>query len=76
MASCVAEILAIPGCDTARLDTSQHTRGFFERWGFTAASVTPNGYGPGLDRIEMRITLDARARNVWTQTVAAIADNR
>jgi hypothetical protein len=43
MASCVAEILAIAECDTARLDTSQHSRGFFERWGFVATSVTPNG---------------------------------
>ena len=70
MASCVTEILAIPECDTVRLDTSQHSRGFFERWGFTATSMTPNGYGPGLDRIEMRITLDEHARNAWTRTIS------
>ena len=76
MASCVAEILALPGCETARLDTSQHTRGFFERWGFIATSVTPNGYGPGLDRVEMRIMLDAPARGMWTRMSATAADNR
>ena len=65
MRSCVAEILSIAGCETARLDTSQHTRAFFERWGFIATSVAADGYGPGLDRVEMRIILDALARNTW-----------
>lgn len=36
------------------LDTSQHTRGFYERHGFELTELTPNGYGPGLDICKMR----------------------
>ncbi len=32
------------------LDTSQHTVGFFEKLGFSVSKITPDGYGPGLDR--------------------------
>ncbi len=70
MRSCVAGILSIAGCETARLDTSQHTRAFFERWGFIATGVAADGYGPGLDRVEMRIVLDASARNTWHQMLS------
>ena len=76
IASCAAEILSMPDCKTARLDTSQHTRAFFERWGFQATSMTPNGYGPGLDRIEMRIMLDAETRHTWNRMISPRADNR
>jgi GNAT superfamily N-acetyltransferase len=40
---------------TIRLSTSQHTRGFFERFGFVAIETIPNGIAPGIDRIEMRL---------------------
>lgn len=43
----------MPGAARARLDTSQHTQGFYARFGFEAESVTQNGYAPGLDRWEM-----------------------
>jgi predicted GNAT family N-acyltransferase len=39
------------------LDTSQHSRPFYERHGFRAVAVTPGGYGPGLDRVDMRLEL-------------------
>lgn len=39
------------------LDTSQRTRAFYERFGFVATRVTPDGYGPGLDRVDMRLAL-------------------
>lgn len=39
------------------LDTSQHSRGFFERYGFRVVSVQPDGYGPRLDRCDMRLSL-------------------
>jgi predicted GNAT family N-acyltransferase len=42
---------------TVHLDTSQFSRGFFERFGFVATSVTANGYGEGLDRVDMRLEL-------------------
>lgn len=42
------------------MNTSQHTRRFYERLGFTTVSVTPDGFGPGLDRCDMRLDLPAR----------------
>lgn len=39
------------------LDTSQHSRGFFERHGFLAVNETRDGYAPGLHRIDMRLDL-------------------
>jgi ribosomal protein S18 acetylase RimI-like enzyme len=43
-----------------RLDTSQRSRTFFERFGFTTLRTVPDGYGPGLDRYDMRLALPAR----------------
>ena len=39
------------------LNTSQHTTGFYERFGFHVTGREPDGYGPGLDRCEMRLEL-------------------
>lgn len=38
-----------------RLDTSQHTYPFFERFGFRVTKVTTDGYGSGLDQVDMVI---------------------
>lgn len=38
------------------LDTSQHTYRFYERFGFVVTSITPDGFGPGLDRYDMRMS--------------------
>ena len=35
------------------LETSQLTRGFYERFGFSVIKITPDGFGPGLDRCDM-----------------------
>ena len=69
MTECVAGILNREGCNAVRLETSQHTRGFFERWGFATRAVTPNGFGSGLDRVEMRMVLDDAARARWHQMI-------
>jgi GNAT superfamily N-acetyltransferase len=53
-------IRADPGVDEVALDTSQHTRGFYEKRGFVTESVLRDGYAPGLDRCDMRLTLPAR----------------
>ena len=37
------------------LNTSQHTYKFFERSGFEVEKVTPDGYGAGLDRYDMKL---------------------
>lgn len=47
---------------TVLMDTSQHTRGFFEQVGFVVTSLTENGYAPGLHRLELTLTLDATRR--------------
>jgi N-acetylglutamate synthase-like GNAT family acetyltransferase len=36
------------------LDTSQHTYNFFIQFGFSVTKITKDGYGPGLDRYDMR----------------------
>lgn len=38
----------------AALRTSQHTRAFYEKLGFTTTRVVRDGIGPGLDTCEMR----------------------
>lgn len=55
MRVCLDAIAARTNSDTVRLETSQHTRAFFERFGFEAVEIVRDGYGPGLDRIEMRL---------------------
>lgn len=42
-----------PGVAQVRIDTSQHTQGFYRRFGFTVEKIVPDGYGPGLDRWDM-----------------------
>jgi ribosomal protein S18 acetylase RimI-like enzyme len=58
----LARIAADPRAHAVRLDTSQHSRGFFERFGFEVVAHTPDGYAPGLDRYEMRLTLSPSDR--------------
>ncbi len=44
---------------TIALNTSQHTQGFYERLGFRTIEVIRDGYSPGLDRCEMRLTVES-----------------
>ncbi|WP_241235852.1 GNAT family N-acetyltransferase [Xanthomonas arboricola] len=39
------------------LDTSQHTRQFYARFGFVVQQVTVDGYAPGLERWDMALDL-------------------
>lgn len=48
---------AISGIEQVRLDTSQHTQGFYRRFGFVVEQIVPDGYGPGLDRWDMLLGL-------------------
>lgn len=36
------------------IGTSQHTAGFYEKFGFRTVEHTPDGYGPGIDMCRMR----------------------
>lgn len=46
-----------PAAKDVALNTIQHTRGFYERLGFYTERVLPNGFGPGMDRCDMRLEL-------------------
>ena len=37
------------------VSTSQHTQGFYERFGFRLTDHTPDGFGPGIDICKMRL---------------------
>lgn len=50
-------IRADAAVEAVALNTSQHTRGFYERRGFRTELVTPDGFAPGLDRYDMRLVL-------------------
>ncbi|ADO43294.1 GNAT family N-acetyltransferase [Ketogulonicigenium vulgare] len=53
----IALARATEGVDKITLNTSQHTQGFYARFGFTPVKVTLDGYGPGLDRWDMVLDL-------------------
>jgi predicted GNAT family N-acyltransferase len=53
-----------PEVQVVRLDTSQHSQGFFARFGFVTTNVTPGAYAPGLDRFDMTLTREALAARV------------
>lgn len=53
----LAAARAEPGVTSVRLDTGQHTTGFYERFGFVIEGVVKDGYAPGSDRHDMRLTL-------------------
>jgi predicted GNAT family N-acyltransferase len=42
-----------------RCETSQHTEAFYARFGFQRTLVTPDGFGPGIDKILMYFHLPA-----------------
>ncbi|MDX2008354.1 MAG: GNAT family N-acetyltransferase [Meiothermus sp.] len=59
----LARVACHPEAAFIRLDTSQHTFGFFERLGFITEHITPNGYWEGLDRYDMRLELTLERRH-------------
>ena len=42
---------------SVRLDTSQHSVGFFRKHGFLTTAIAKDHYGPGLDRYDLRLIL-------------------
>jgi GNAT superfamily N-acetyltransferase len=53
----LAAARAVPGATSVRLDTGALTTGFYERFGFVVETVQSDGYAPGSDRHDMRLTL-------------------
>ena len=46
------------GETVVQIDTSQHSQGFFERYGFQVNEVTENYFGPCLHRVDMKLQLN------------------
>lgn len=59
LAARVGQIEEDGGFDAIRLATSQHSAGFFSRFGFVAEVTVADGYGPGIDLCEMRRQITA-----------------
>lgn len=57
MTARLEQIRATGTARLVRLDTSQHSRPFFEGFGFQVQSFTPGGYTDGLDRYDMELVL-------------------
>lgn len=57
LAERLRRVHADPRARAVALNTSQLTRGFYERLGFVTERVVPDGYAPGLDRCDMRLML-------------------
>lgn len=49
---------SVPDIDELVLATSQHTYGFYERFGFVVSKITPDGFGSGLDRWDMTLRFE------------------
>jgi ribosomal protein S18 acetylase RimI-like enzyme len=54
----IAAARATRGIHRVILNTSQHTQGFYARFGFETEKVTPDGFAPGIDRWDMVLKLD------------------
>lgn len=48
----------IPNLKKVKLSTSQKDAPFFETYGFKILETAPNGYGPGLHKIDMELMID------------------
>lgn len=57
LAERLERIAAEPQFSHVRIDTSQHSRGFFERFGFVVKRILPDGFARGLDLVAMELDL-------------------
>ncbi|NIJ27719.1 GNAT family N-acetyltransferase [Brevundimonas terrae] len=53
----IAAAQATPEIRRIILNTSQHTQGFYARFGFKPEKITPDGFAPGIDRWDMVLAL-------------------
>jgi len=53
----LAYLQTMPLMRAVELSTSQHTQGFYQRFGFAVVDVVRDGFGPGLDRVDMVLHL-------------------
>jgi len=57
------EICQRPNIKRVSMDTSQHSKGFFEKLGFVVQEVELDGYFSGLHRHEMELKLDSAKKS-------------
>ena len=50
-------LLRQAGAGRVQVHTSQRSRAFFERCGFSAFRVVPDGFAPGIDRVDLDLPL-------------------
>ncbi|TRW95234.1 GNAT family N-acetyltransferase [Paracoccus sp. M683] len=53
----LAQARTIPNIAVLTLQISQHSGGFYQRFGFAVTRITADGFGPGLDRWDMALPL-------------------
>ncbi|TXR53191.1 GNAT family N-acetyltransferase [Reinekea thalattae] len=51
----LSKIKLIAGVEKVKIQTSQHTSDFYSTKGFVIAKTTPNGFGEGIDCVEMEL---------------------
>lgn len=55
----LARIAAEPVFKRAIIETTQHSCGFFAHYGFVETARVPDGFAPGMDRVDMTLDLEA-----------------
>lgn len=43
--------------NTVEIETSQHTQGFYKKRNFAVTRIERNGFGEGIDRVAMELTI-------------------
>ena len=56
---------------TRALHTTQHSAGFFARFGFETQQITQDGYGSGMDRYDMTLNIGEAQRGRITHFLAS-----
>lgn len=62
------------GATHSQLGTAPLTEAFFERVGFRRTGLAPDGWAPGLDRVDMRLELDEATVSDLRRRLAALRD--
>ena len=57
------------GETVVQINTSQHSQGFFERYGFQVKEVTQNYFAPGLHRVDMELQLNEERHHTLSNKV-------
>ena len=57
------------GETVVQIDTSQHSQGFFERYGFQVKEINENYFAPGLHRVEMELQLNEERHHTLSNKV-------